>query len=58
MIESLEQIARRAQQKDDRKQYAKGVKKHGSKKFSNFIDDAKDDRDDYKEKMKYGKHGR
>ena len=60
MKETLENLRLKAKhtREDDRKDYAKGVKKYGSKKFSQFVSDAKDDREEYKNRMKYGKHGR
>ena len=58
MNESLDSVARKATEKDDRKTYTKAVKKHGVKKFDSFMSQAKDDRDEYKNKMKYGKHGK
>ena len=58
MNESLDSVARKATEKDDRKNYAKGVKKYGSKKFDSFMTQARDDREEYKNKLKYGKHGK
>ena len=53
-LDNLRLMAKHARE-DDRKQYAKGVRKHGSKKYNQFVDDAKDDREAYKNRMKYGK---
>ena len=58
MNESLDSVAKKATEKDDRKNYTKGVKKYGSKKFDSFMAQAKDDREEYKNRMKYGKHSK
>lgn len=44
--------------KDDRKTYAKFMKQGGRKAFDQHKYDSVDDREEYKNKMKYGKHGR
>ena len=56
MNESIDSASHRTNQKDDRKSYAKGVKKHGSKRYDDFMQYAKDDRENYKNKMKFGKN--
>jgi hypothetical protein len=42
---------------DDRKTYKKFMKTGGKKAFNRYKDSQIDDREDYKRRMKYGKHG-
>jgi len=60
MIESLDNLARRAKLRmsDDRKDYA--MKKKYGKTYKDFMkgDSKGDDREEYKNKMKYGTKGR
>ena len=44
--------------KDDRKTYKKFMKQGGQRAFNRYQHDKVDDREDYKNRMKYGKHGR
>ena len=51
---SLDMLAKRANMKDDRKEYA--AKKKYGKTYQDFMKPI-DDRKEYKDRMKYGKKG-
>jgi hypothetical protein len=56
-IHEVDQAYRiKVKDKDDRKTYAKFMKEKGGKAFERYKLDAVDDREEYKNRMKYGKN--
>lgn len=58
-IHEIDQAYRiKLRDQDDRKTYAKFMKQGGKRAFEKHKFDSIDDREEYKNKMKYGKSGR